>query len=789
MLCTDTMTGCICPDLDVSIRARGALAWVCMEGKQRRDGDTGKARSRAGALALASGLLASPGFRAWLFVGLAHARGTISTAIAAETERRTWFNWVPVAFGLGIGAYFAADREPLWWGPPLAMVVFAAGAWIARAKPVALAVLLALCAACAGLGAAAWRTERVRAPVLERTTIGELSGFVESVEERTRDVRLVLLVTGFAGLAPEAMPTRVRVTARKAPVSAGEHIAMNARLMPPPEAARPGGYDFARDAFFRGFGAVGSGLGTMARSAPPRPAPWMVGVNAAIDLARNEMTERIAQVIGGQAGAVAAALVTGKRGLISEQTNDVLRGAGLYHIVSISGLHMVLAAGAIFWLSRALLAAFWTVSLSWPVKKIAAVLAMIGATAYCIFSGSEVATERSLIMTLVMLGAILADRPALSMRNLAFAALVVLALEPDSLLGPSFQMSFGAVAALIAFAEWQRRRAAVQLREPGVIGRVFRSMKLATLGIFLTSVLATVATSPFGAFHFQTFNPFGLIGNMLALPFVSLVVMPAAVVGAILYPLGLDAAAWWIMGLATEPVLIVSRFVAGLGGSTQVLPAYGVGAVVLLGMALIIVTLLTTWLRWIAVLPLATGLAFAAHAPRADIYIDREASGVAARAATGRLGVMGRPGSFVLEQWLKADGDSRKADDPQLRSGAACDQAGCVMIMPDKTAVAWSRDPATVSEDCNRAQMVITPLRWDGACKALMIDRRTLDRFGSISVRTTPDGLVARTGRNPDAPRLWTRKTSPPPAASTAATSAAQPREAMDDDVSNALQD
>ncbi len=760
-----------------------------MEDGQRRTGEAGLARSRAGALAPAAGLFASPGFKAWLVVGLAHAQGTLASAIAAETERRTWFNWLPVAFGLGIGAYFAADREPLWWGPPLAMALFAAVAWFARARPVAVAVLLGLCAASVGLGAAAWRTERVRAPVLERTVIGDLSGFVESTEERTRDVRLVLLVTGFAGLSPDATPTRVRVTARKAPVSAGEHITMNARLMPPPVAARPGGYDFARDAFFRGFGAVGSGLGTMARSAPLRPAPWIVQINAAIDLARNDMTERIARVIGGQAGAVAAALVTGKRGLISEETNDVLRGAGLYHIVSISGLHMVLAAGAIFWLSRALLAAFWTVSLSWPVKKIAAVLAMVGATAYCIFSGSEVATERSLIMTLVMLGAILADRPALSMRNLALAALVVLALEPDSLLGPSFQMSFGAVAALIAFAEWQRRRTAVQLREPGVVGRVIRSMKLATLGIFVTSVLATAATSPFGAYHFQTFNPFGLIGNMLALPFVSLVVMPAAVVGAILYPLGLDAAAWWIMGLATEPVLIVSRFVAGLGGSTQVLPAYGVGAVVLLGMALVIMTLLTTWLRWIAALPLAIGLGFATQAPRADIYIDREASGVAARAESGRLAIMGRPGSFVLEQWLKADGDNRKPDDPLLRSSATCDPAGCVMILQDKTAVAWSRDPATVSEDCDRASLVITPLRWDGACKALMIDRRTLDRFGSISVRSTAEGLVARTSRNPDQPRLWTRRTSSPSAASALAPPAAQPRDAPDDDVSNVLQD
>jgi competence protein ComEC len=155
---------------------------------------------------------------------------------------------------------------------------------------------------------------------------------------------------------------------------------------------------------------------------------------------------------------VAAALVTGKRGFIYEGTSETLRAAGIYHIVSISGLHMVLAAGTFFWLARALLALSTHAALLWPVKKIAAGIAMVGASAYCIFSGSEVATERSLVMTLVMLGAILVDRPALSLRNLAIAALIVLAREPESLLGPSFQMSFGAVAALIVVSHGLQRR-------------------------------------------------------------------------------------------------------------------------------------------------------------------------------------------------------------------------------------------------------------------------------------------------------------------------------------------
>lgn len=716
--------------------------------------------SRHTRTAVAEGALSGGQLRGWAWFDVTRAKlaGDFGKAFILEGERRTWFNFIPVAFGLGIGAYFAVDREPLWWGPPLAFALCLIGAVRTKSNPVVCAVLIGLAAAAAGLSAAHWRTERVKAPVLDRVVIAKLSGFIESIEERTADARAVVLVTAFGDLAKTATPYRVRVTLPKTTLRPAEHVSVTARLMPPPEAARPGGYDFARDAFFRGYGAVGSGLGVIERVAPPSPPPLLLTINAAIDAARNDMTERIARLIGGQAGAVAAALVTGKRGLISEETNDILRGAGLYHIVSISGLHMVLAAGAIFWLVRAILALIPAIALGWPLKKLAAVLAMIGATAYCIFSGSEVATERSLIMTLVMLGAIVVDRPALSMRNLAISALIVLALEPDAVLGPSFQMSFGAVAALIAFAEWQRRRPRQVAREPGLVARGLRALHLGLGGMVLTSLIAGAATGPFGAFHFQTFNPFGVLGNMMALPFVSLVVMPAAVVGALLYPLGLDALAWWVMGLATEPVLLASRFVAGLGGSTQVIPAYSVAAVLCFGAGLILLALLTTWLRLAAALPLAAGLAIAANPQRVDVYIDREAAGVAARGASGRLVVMGRPGNFVLEQWLKADGDNRKATDPSLRTGAACDSTGCVVTLPSQSTLAWSRHPETVSEDCGRASVVVTPLRWDGACQALMVDRRTLDRFGAVSIRITDKGLVAHTTRNPDSPRPWTRQ-------------------------------
>ena len=234
---------------------------------------------------------------------------------------------------------------------------------------------------------------------------------------------------------------------------------------------------------------------------------------------------------------------------------------------------MVLAAGTFFWLVRALLALSPSVALLWPVKKIAAVAAMIGATVYCVFSGSDVATERSLIMTLVMFGAVLVDRPALSIRNLSIAALIVLAREPEALLGPSFQMSFGAVAAMMALVPLMHRRQ----REGApatVLERGLRWVGQAMLGLVTTTLVASIATAPFAAYHFQSLNPYGLIGNALALPLVSLVVMPSAVLGVLAYPFGLDRPVWQVMGAAVD----AGARGVGLGRGFQRLDDGGAGA-------------------------------------------------------------------------------------------------------------------------------------------------------------------------------------------------------------------
>jgi competence protein ComEC len=667
-------------------------------------------------------------------------------ALMAEVDARRLFPWLPVCMGAGVVLFFIADGVPSFW-PPFACAAILLGLAVRFRQRLGLFIgLMAFAFVFLGFGAAALKTVLVAAPVLDRPAFARISGFVETVDAGPQGGRMVLTLTSFQSSFSVTAPERLRVTYRGPTPRAGSHITGQARLMPPPQPAFPGGYDFARDAYYLGLGAVGRWSGPISLSAPPRAAGWQIEMWAAVDNARTDMTNRIARVIGGQAGALSAALVTGKRGLIDERANDDLRGAGVYHIVSISGLHMVLAAGVFFWIARLGLVLVPGLANRRPVKKYAAVLAMIGATAYCIFSGSEVATERSLFMTLVMLAAIVFDRPAISMRNLAISAIIVLAREPETMMGPSFQMSYAAVAGMIAGHEWWLRRKRASAEKGGPIlppSWIFKA--LVVIGASLaTTLIASFATAPFAAYHFQRLNPYGLIGNALAIPFVSFIVMPAAVAGTLLMPFGLDAPIWNLMGIGSQKVLEVSSLVAAVDGAVRGLRAFDISALVLMAAGFIWLVLIIHPLRLLGMVPVLLGVHLASHVPPVDILVDRQGQVAMIRGADGKLSTLGRgAGKFTVERWLAADGDMRKAGEASLRTGTTCDRMGCVARLPDGRAVAVVLDATAFEEDCARAHVIITSLAAPPLCQRvpLLIDRARLAHSASLAIRQKGDGF------------------------------------------------
>jgi competence protein ComEC len=706
--------------------------------------------------------------------GIARRTGfvlALSNALQTEIEARRLFLWLPVAAGAGVALYFSADREPSLWFNAILTLAFALAAGRARAHLGLYVLSTALAAIFGGMVCAGWRTERLVSPILDRTRIATLEGYVEEVDLRRTGARFLLHLERAEGLGPR--PYQVRLTMRKQPsFEAGAYVRLKARLLPPSHAALPGGYDFALDAFFARIGAVGSVLGEVREIVPPAERPdFFARLGAAIDRLRNSLARRIAARIGGEEAAIAVAMVTGKRDLLSEEARTLVREAGIFHIITISGIQMTLVAGLLFTGMRSLLALLPPLALAYPIRNWAAGFAMAGAVIYCMITGSRIGTERALFMTILMLGAVILGRPSITMRNLALAALCVILFEPEAVLGASFQLSFAAVAALIAVYEarlarrtapaasamWRPQRSSLILDPITVLSRIGTAMAHAAI----STLAATGATASFMAYHFHELSPYVLIGNPLTLALIEFFAIPAALFGGMLFPLGFDGPIWTYLGLGISYVLVIARWIASTPGSTLSLGAFAPWSLVFLTLAVASMVIWRSWLLKATALPFALiGLVGTLSAGSADLIVSPGGEAVAIRGADGALGVIGnRSNSFAAEQWLRADGDGRPAADltgAAKSKTARCDRLGCSGTLRNGANIAVIYDTAAFFEDCRRAAIIVTPEIAPAYCGAkLVIDRKILKAAGAIAVTLTKDGFLLRTARSPTEDRPW----------------------------------
>jgi competence protein ComEC len=448
------------------------------------------------------------------------------------------------------------------------------------------------------LAIATLQTARIAHPILQVTIANaSLSGFVEIREERERSDRIVIRVERFDAPGASSVPRRVRVAVRKGSAPpVGSFVELKARLSPPMQPLRPGGYDFARDMYFQKIGASGYALGTIRVKPPPAAAGFWLIYATIVDGIRETIDDRIRAALPGDRGSIASALITGKRDAISTPINDAMYVSSLAHVLSISGYHMVVVSGIVFFVIRAVLALIPSLAHRRPIKKWAASGALLAATFYLLLSGAEVATQRSYIMIAIVLIGVMLDRPTLTFRTLAVAAIVVLLLAPQSIVHPGFQMSFAATLALIA--AYQR----------GLPWRPDHDSQLGTrmafwgvrevASLILASLVAGLATTPYAAYHFHRLAPYGVLANLLAMPIVSAVVMPMGILGVLSMPFGFDAAFWQIMGQGIDWMNAVALWVASLPGAVGRMPAFGIGPLLLGTAGLLFICVLRTPLRW-----------------------------------------------------------------------------------------------------------------------------------------------------------------------------------------------
>ena len=386
-----------------------------------------------------AGGYASPDFFLWNAL-VARLRSWVR----AEAGAGRLLPWVPVAFGAGIAVYFSADREPVLTVAAGFALALCLAAFLLRRRRVFPIVVLAAAMA-AGFAAATFKTARIAHAVLARPLYSvRLAGFVETRDIRERTDRFVLRVVRMEAERSELKLERVRLSVRKGTApDVGSFVELKARLMPPLSPLRPGSYDFSRDMFFQGIGASGFVMGAIAQTRPQDDGGLSLRYAALMQALRDAIDARIRTRLEGDERAIATALLTGRRDAITEPVNDAMFISGLGHVLSISGYHMAVVAGVVFFAVRAVLALIPGLASGFPIKKWSAAAALVAAAFYLLLSGAEVATQRSFFMTAVVLIAVMVDRRAVTFRTLAVAAMVVLAVAPEALVHPSFQ-SLGA---------------------------------------------------------------------------------------------------------------------------------------------------------------------------------------------------------------------------------------------------------------------------------------------------------------------------------------------------------
>lgn len=655
-----------------------------------------------------------------------------------DSQRGRFALFTPVFMAIGILAYFAWATEPsLVWsaaGLTLAIgVVAAAWRW-----PVPRALALALALACAGWTLACLATARAPPwPALPRHAV-VLTGRVALVEALPEGRRITLAAPALDGAPALARGLRIRLrTTDPAPVGVGDLVRVRALLRAPSPPDYPGGWDTQREAFFGGLAGYGFAIGPVEtlRSAGGQ---WWQGV-------RGRVAGRLMTGLPGPQGALAAALLAGMGTAIPPADRAAFQDSGLAHLLAVAGLHVGIVMGLVFAGIRLALAAWEYAALHWPTKQIASLASLAAGGLYLALTGAHVPIVRSFAMAALVTLGVLTGRRAVSLRGLAVAALVLMVLSPEAVMGVSLQMSFASVLTLIAGYELARP-ALAQVGQ----GAWWRGPALYGAGLVLTSLLAGTAALPFAAYHFGRATLYYVPANMLAVPLTALWVMPWGLAALVLMPLGLERLALWPMGLGLRAVDGIAHGVAAWPDSTLAVPQMPGWALALIAAGLIWSGLWRGRLRLGGLVPLAAGLAGWLVSPLPDVLVGPEARLIAVRTHMGVL-VDRAPGVSAFEAAAPGHvwGGVPALD---VGKGAACTADGCrVVVAGAGIVVAHDADGA----DCTAALIVSAAWLHDPCPGTEVIDRARVARDGATTIRFAGTRPVVTTDRMVRGERPW----------------------------------
>ena len=653
-----------------------------------------------------------------------------------EAQRHVRMLWVPVAFGSGIGVYLGLRNEPETY-VVLALAILGVLLLAASFRLNFFVALIAI--ALLGFAHADWRTARIDAPTLGWYYWGPIEGRVIAIDRSTSNApRVTLDKVYLPRISSEKMPERVRFSMHgfigDGVLEAGAQIAAQGRLGPPGAPVEPGGFDFRKYAYFRQLGAVGYVRDPVLVIGPRN----MHGMSTRLLAFRKHVADIIRANMSTETGAFAAAILTGDRSAIDPEHLIDLRASNLAHLLAISGLHMGLLTGIVFATIRCGLAFFPRLALRLPVKKIAAIAALAAGFGYLAISGASVATERAFIMAAVVLIAVMLDRPALTLRAVGIAAMIVLLRAPESLAEAGFQMSFAATTALVAGFNELRKISWWQ----GLNHTRLKHFKPVMVIIF-TSAVAGLATAPFSAFHFNQTSQFGLLANVLAVPMMGLIVMPAAVLTLCLWPLGLASFGFWLMDRGIAYILMIADWVAGLEGVLRLVSSGPGFVLTMIAMGGLYLLLWQGRMRIVGFVPIIAALQIWGEAERPDILISDDGRLVGVLDQGGRILNLPRGHGFAAETWLENDGDKATQEIAANRDGMDRSRQVTRANIAGFGTLVWLNSKQASSDECADNVLIIAP-KWErspnGPC--IFIGKEAVEKNGSIAVWVRDDGQL-----------------------------------------------
>ena len=680
--------------------------------------------------------------------------GTLADRLVAEGEQRLL--WLPVFFGAGIGVYFLLKVEPPLW-PGIAAAIAGVGSVIAvRRHRGWREAALAFTVFATGFALMRETAREREAPMLQRH-LGPVAvtGRVIDIDLMEKGWRVVIDADPLSGVDASEQPRRLRVhiPASSDELNPGDRVSLKAMLYPVPAQILPGGRDFQRELYFAGIGGVGYTFGGAHRIAGPESEG---GWRESLRQLRTEMTRRIAAVLPGSTGGVASALITGKRGAITEEVKQAFRDAGLSHLLAIAGLHLGLVGAFVFFAVRGGLALIPPIALRYPIKKIAACATLIVLACYLLLSGAAIPTQRAFVMNGLLFGAIIIDRLRISMRVCAIAAAVVLVIDPSVLVGVSFQMSFGAVVALIAVYETYGARLGRLLHSRSVSGKVLGYCG----GVVVTTLVATLGTYPYSIYHFHHLALYSPLANVIAVPLSAVWTLPWGVVTCLLMPFGLERLALVPMGWGIDITIWIAEHVSALPGDVWAMPRLPPEGLLLISLGGLWLCLWQgAWRRW-GIVAIIAGFATMLLTRPPDILIADNGRFVAARASAGDYFISADKGEKIVRSFFASETGAALRDWPGAETGVEgdLDCAGelCRYSARGRT-VAIVTGATALPVKCSGLDAIVAQVPAGFRCRSLMpvVDRINSWRRGAVALWLDRDGVTVESANESRGDRPW----------------------------------